>query len=83
LYPPQGRDQGKGLEIVIGGWANSRSAIRNPRNGWAELASRQHSTPPLNVNEWRTFWLLWEIRRDGIHGLRVGWVCIIQTSGQL
>jgi len=45
-------------EVVLGGWQNSRSAIRNKTQGmdWTDV-----STPDiLHCDEMRSFWISWE-----------------------
>lgn len=57
-------------ELVIGGWGNSQSVIRNQQQG-THLATTRHE--PLNCYEFHPFWVSWDagVIRVG-SGLTVG-----------
>lgn len=44
-------------EIVIGGWGNTKSVIRDRRQGKALV---QHDGTLLNCNVYRQFWISWQ-----------------------
>ncbi|XP_052060295.1 C3 and PZP-like alpha-2-macroglobulin domain-containing protein 8 [Mytilus californianus] len=49
-------DQEPLYEIVLGGWANSKSVIRDRKQG---IALTTHYGPVLKQNEYRTFYINW------------------------
>ena len=47
----------EGYEVVIGGWGNSESGIRQLSNDWV---TKEDTPDILSSNEWREFWLIYD-----------------------
>ena len=50
------KDNDNTIEIVIGGWGNSKSVIRFARRG---VNKKEASGSRLSVDEYRPFWITW------------------------
>ena len=59
LMERPGNDTLDTYEIVIGGWENTKSAIRDQKMG--PLKIQVDSPKVLDCDEFRTFWLGWEM----------------------